>query len=394
MPDNYNIMDKGQAKKSIKSLLFEASNLTPSSLMTFFEVDLSTVVKSIGSSLVQDGTEVGINFETAGGEENILRFHNNIKAMNCYIYWQGNTYFPAPIHAEGFDISARGTLPTPILRVTAQKEEGIEALSILRRAIHKYGDIIGAKVTRIRTFAKYLDSKNFSDISQINNSQGSYANPFPDQYEPDPYADFPRDIFYVERKSNENKINIEYELSALLDVEGIKLPRRRVLSQRCSFTYRGCGCFYEQKANSSGIYEKCDLRQSQLTMPEDAPPVATDKDEDISRIVGGTEATELKNAGIWSSSRQYEAGEYVSMQKGGYNYYFVAKTTIPSGQGTKFAPPNPDYWVADMCSKSLTGCRKRWGTKGSVVIGETKDFVKGELQYGGFPNATRLDQTN
>tara|TARA_Y100000361_G_scaffold50385_1_gene43817 strand:+ start:7547 stop:8731 length:1185 start_codon:yes stop_codon:yes gene_type:complete len=394
MPDNYNIMDKGQAKKSIKSLLFEASNLTPSSLMTFFEVDLSTVVKSIGSSLVQDGTEVGINFETAGGEENILRFHNNIKAMNCYIYWQGNTYFPAPIHAEGFDISARGTLPTPILRVTAQKEEGIEALSILRRAIHKYGDIIGAKVTRIRTFAKYLDSKNFSDISQINNSQGSYANPFPDQYEPDPYAEFPRDIFYVERKSNENKINIEYELSALLDVEGIKLPRRRVLSQRCSFTYRGCGCFYEQKANSSGIYEKCDLRQSQLTMPEDAPPVATDKDEDISRIVGGTEATELKNAGIWSSSRQYEAGEYVSMQKGGYNYYFVAKTTIPSGQGTKFAPPNPDYWVADMCSKSLTGCRKRWGTKGSVVIGETKDFVKGELQYGGFPNATRLDQTN
>ena len=65
MPDNYNIMDKGQAKKSIKSLLFEASNLTPSSLMTLFEVDLSTVVKSIGSSLVQDGTEVGINFETA-----------------------------------------------------------------------------------------------------------------------------------------------------------------------------------------------------------------------------------------------------------------------------------------------------------------------------------------
>ena len=394
MPDNYNIMDKGQAKKSIKSLLFEASNLTPSSLMTFFEVDLSTVVKSIGSSLVQDGTEVGINFETAGGEENILRFHNNIKAMNCYIYWQGNTYFPAPIHAEGFDISARGTLPTPILRVTAQKEEGIEALSILRRAIHKYGDIIGAKVTRIRTFAKYLDSKNFSDISQINNSQGSYTNPFPDQYEPDPYAEFPRDIFYVERKSNENKINIEYELSALLDIEGIKLPRRRVLSQRCTFTYRGCGCFYEQKANSSGIYEKCDLRQSQLTMPEDAPPVATERDEDISRIVGGTEAIELKNAGIWSSSRQYQAGEYVSMQKGGYNYYFVAKTTIPSGQGTKFAPPNPDYWVADMCSKSLTGCRKRWGTKGSVVIGETKDFVKGELQYGGFPNATRLDQTN
>ena len=109
--------------------------------MEFFEIDLSSVVKSIGSSLVEDVKDIDIELVTEAGEENILRFHNNIKVFNSFIYWQGNTYFPAPIQAEGFDISARGTLPTPILRISAQKEEGIEALSILRRAIHKYGDI-------------------------------------------------------------------------------------------------------------------------------------------------------------------------------------------------------------------------------------------------------------
>ena len=46
MPDQYHIMDKAQARKSIKSLLYEATNLTPSSLMEFFEIDLSSVAQA------------------------------------------------------------------------------------------------------------------------------------------------------------------------------------------------------------------------------------------------------------------------------------------------------------------------------------------------------------
>lgn len=497
MAKDYHIKDKDQARKSIKSLMYEATSLSPSSLIHLFEFDLTSVVKSIGSSLVDDGEDIGIAFGGADDDvesDNILRFHNNVKAINSYIFWQGKTYFPAPIQAEGFDISSRGTLPTPVLRITAQKEEEIEALSILRRAVHKYGDIIGAKVTRIRTFAKYLDAKNFSDISQADPTQGAYPSPFPDEYEPDPYAEFPRDVFYIERKSNENKVNLEYELSALIDVEGIKLPRRVVLAQKCSFTYRGCGCFYEQKESkkfglsavaSSGwsksltsgawgasqshsafsqasttgsgtgalfsvetdtggiptftwvsggsgyaagdtltfndpylsgescvlhvnglgppdiiagpgtmspLLAKCGIRDSQLALPEKAPPVATIRDEDIKRILG---VAELVPMGKWTN-KQYKKGEYVKMTKNEINYYFVAKTNIPKSTPpgvSKYAPPNPDYWISDMCSKTLYACRKRWGAKGAVEIGETKDFVKGELQYGGFPNATRLEQT-
>ena len=396
MPEgSYDIVDKEQAKKSIKSLMHELTNLTPSSLMTLFEIDFTNVVQSINSSLVKDSNEIGLfpNFEQ--GKENILRFHNNIKVFNSYIIWQGKTFFPAPIMAEGFEITSRGVLPSPTLSLTSQTEEGIEAMSIIRRVIRKYGDIVGAKVTRIRTFAKFLDKNNFSDISSPDSQRGIYASNFPEEYEPDPYAELPRDVFFVERKASEDKNSINYELSSSLDVEGVKLPRRVVTASKCGFTYRGCGCFYESDGNSAqsladNVYSKCGLRRSELTLPEDAPPVATIRDESIKELLG---VNELVFKGKFSNQSTYEPGDYIHMEKNGIKYYFVAKKKISATNNSEFAPPNPDFWIADLCSKTLSGCRKRWGVLGSVVVGEGTDFVKGELQFGGFPNATRLEQS-
>ena len=395
MPEgSYDIVDKEQAKKSIKSLMHELTNLTPSSLMTLFEIDFTNVVQSINSSLVKDSNEIGLfpNFEQ--GKENILRFHNNIKVFNSYIIWQGKTFFPAPIMAEGFEITSRGVLPSPTLSLTSQTEEGIEALSIIRRVIRKYGDIVGAKVTRIRTFAKFLDKNNFSDISSPDSQRGIYASNFPEEYEPDPYAELPRDVFFVERKASEDKTSITYELSSSLDVEGVKLPRRVVTASKCGFTYRGCGCFYEGDGNSAQsladhVYKKCGIRRTDLTLPEDAPPVATINDQNIKDMIG---VSEFVFKGRYSSKAFYESGDYIYMEKNGIRYYFVAKVNIPATENTEYSPPNPDFWIADLCSKTLQGCRKRWGTQGSVVIGESEDFKKGELQFGGFPNATKLEQ--
>lgn len=395
MPEgSYDIVDKEQAKKSIKSLMHELTNLTPSSLMTLFEIDFTNVVQSINSSLVKDSNEIGLfpNFEQ--GKENILRFHNNIKVFNSYIIWQGKTFFPAPIMAEGFEITSRGVLPSPTLSLTSQTEEGIEAMSIIRRVIRKYGDIVGAKVTRIRTFAKFLDKNNFSDISSPDSQRGIYASNFPEEYEPDPYAELPRDVFFVERKASEDKTSITYELSSSLDVEGVKLPRRVVTASKCGFTYRGCGCFYEGDGNSAQsladhVYKKCGIRRTDLTLPEDAPPVATINDQNIKDMIG---VSELVFKGRYSSKAFYESGDYIYMEKNGIRYYFVAKVDIPATENTEYSPPNPDFWIADLCSKTLQGCRKRWGAQGSVIIGESEDFKKGELQFGGFPNATKLEQ--
>ena len=82
-----------------------------------------------------------------------------------------------------------------------------------------------------------------------------------------------------------------------------------------------------------------------------------------------------------------------ALGKNNIKYYFIARQDIPSRTTTEFAPPNPDYWVADLCSKTLEGCKLRWGQNGAVNTDGTDDFNKGELQFGGFPNATRLEQT-
>ena len=96
---DYTKMDKDQARKSVRSLMYEAGNLSASSLLTFFEIDLSSTVKSLGSSLVNDGKEVGVEIgvpeeiDDEGNPINILRFHNNIKVFNSFVIWQGKTFF-------------------------------------------------------------------------------------------------------------------------------------------------------------------------------------------------------------------------------------------------------------------------------------------------------------
>ena len=422
MPSDYTQIPKDQAKSSIKSLSRELGNLDPSTLLSFFEIDLSSVVGSISSSLIKDYEEVNPslpNFEDS--KDNILRFHNNIRVFNSYIFWQGKTFFPAPIQAEGYEISSRGILPTPRLSMSSQSDQETEILSLIRRAIRKYGDIVGAKVTRIRTYAKFLDKNNFADIAKYDGTDGSYLSSFPEGYEPDPYAELPRDIFFIERKASESKTAIVYELSSSLDVEGIKLPRRTVQSRKCGFAYRGCGCFYESAApetfnkltpnimpktdpdepdqplpgpgTTSELLAKCQIRDSELTLPEDAPPVATIKNDSIAKLLLGQGAI-LINQGEWRRDKNYEIGDYVFKIKDNIKYYFVCKKFVPSdSMETKYNPPNPDYWISDMCSKTLEGCRKRWGLQGGVNIGETKDFVKGQLQFGGFPNATKLEQS-
>ena len=421
MPSDYTQIPKDQARSSIKSLSRELGNLDPSTLLSFFEIDLSSVVGSISSSLIKDYQEVNPvlpNFEDS--KDNILRFHNNIRVFNSYIFWQGKTFFPAPIQAEGYEISSRGILPTPRLSMSSQSDQETEILSLIRRSIRKYGDIVGAKVTRIRTYAKFLDKNNFADIAKYDGTDGSYLSAFPEGYEPDPYAELPRDIFFIERKASESKTAIVYELSSSLDVEGIKLPRRTVQSKKCGFAYRGCGCFYESAENAlfdpstpniipktvpnepdqplpgpgttSKLLAKCQIRDSELSLPEDAPPVATIKNSSITELLGGNP---LNAQGEWKRDKSYDVGDYVFKIKDNIKYYFVCKTFVPSdSMETKYNPPNPDYWISDMCSKTLEGCRKRWGLQGGVVIGEkTEDFVKGQLQFGGFPNATKLEQS-
>jgi phage-related protein len=91
---------------------------------------------------------------TPQGAPSVYRFVNWANPVGGDVVWRGQTYTRYPVEAEGFELSGRGALPRPKLRV-ANANGLMGALAVAM------DDLLGAKVTRWRTFVKYLDSANF-----------------------------------------------------------------------------------------------------------------------------------------------------------------------------------------------------------------------------------------
>jgi len=167
-------MTPAQATTSVKNVIAESFSLNPSALITLFEIDISEI-----------GFNAGVISSTDVISENntVFRFHNSVNLTTNSIFWQGKEYIAAPIFAEGFEITAKGALNNPKISITVD-DAGIPYLSRLKDRIRELGDIVGGKITRIRTFSRFLDAANF--VGGIP----------PKDFSPDPNSEFPRDIFY------------------------------------------------------------------------------------------------------------------------------------------------------------------------------------------------------
>jgi lambda family phage minor tail protein L len=128
---------------------------------------------------------------------------------NAPVMMGGNPYYPVPIDASGFEYNGQGPLPTPKLRVANTNNAAMQVLIA-------NNDLLGAVVTRVQTWACFLDT-------------GEYA---------DPEATTMPDVYRVNRKSHADKNFVELELAASTDMQGKKLPFRLVLQQVCMRSYR------------------------------------------------------------------------------------------------------------------------------------------------------------
>tara|TARA_B100000886_G_scaffold39780_1_gene24639 strand:+ start:7357 stop:7932 length:576 start_codon:yes stop_codon:yes gene_type:complete len=147
------------------------------------------------------------------GSNATYRFHAGTNRVgNGDIVWAGNTYVKMPIQAEGFAYT-RGQLPRPNL-VVSNALNTITAILLNVNATTAGNDLTGATVTRIRTLARYLDSVNFPGNT---NPLGT----------PDPTAEFPQEIYKIDRKSSENRETVTFELAAVFDLAGVRAPKRQ-----------------------------------------------------------------------------------------------------------------------------------------------------------------------
>tara|TARA_Y100000361_G_scaffold102966_1_gene92730 strand:+ start:108 stop:683 length:576 start_codon:yes stop_codon:yes gene_type:complete len=150
---------------------------------------------------------------TLHGSSTVHRFHNgsNMNA-NGNIVWAGNSYEKFPIQCEGFDFGSTGTLPRPTISVS----NIFGTITALMQAANQTtigNDLNGTKLIRIRTLAKFLDAVNF---------EGN-TNPYGT---PDPTAEFPQEIYFLDRKITENRDFVQWEAISALDLVNVKLPKR------------------------------------------------------------------------------------------------------------------------------------------------------------------------
>lgn len=340
----------------------EFFSLEPSSIISLFEVDLSEIGFDAESQFVVNLKNFQINLPgISSGIFNykIIRLHNNLKLGRNIIYWKGNPYLPAPLATEGFETASRGIFPKPKIQISFS-DDMLDVFSLFRGTVN-FGDLIGAKFTRIRTFAKFLDRSNFYQSDGVS-ALSADKLVIPEGFDPDPNCEFPRDIYYFDRKSSENKNSIQFELSSAIDLDRVKLPKRRVLSYICPWQYRGEGCLYEYQerlkqnihGTVTGISNQSDASGAK------APVCATEDDQIISKtkmsIFSDTDIG-TNTIDAWKISVSYKKGDVVYITKKEINFYFVAKSDVP----INIPPPNGQYWIADQCSKSIKGCKIRFG---------------------------------
>ena len=179
-------------------IISSLQDINPSAIIELFTLQLSTALH---------------------GSNTIYRFHagSSLNA-NGKIVWAGNEYFRFPIQATGFAFQ-KGQLPRPKLVVSNGGNQGSSLANLSFSAILLTvnettvgNDLTGAVVTRIRTLAKFIDAVNFAD--------GTNATA-------DPSAEFPQEIYSIDRKASENRELVEFELAAPTDLAGVRIPGRQ-----------------------------------------------------------------------------------------------------------------------------------------------------------------------
>ena len=186
---------------AIASAYEELAKLNPSAIIELFELHLDN---------------------TLHGSTDVYRFHAGANAdVDGNVVFNGNTYTRIPVKADGFEFTNTGTLPRPTLTIS-NLDGTMTTLLLLVNATTAGNDLGGAEVRRIRTLKKFLDGESTAD----------------------PNAKFPDERWYVDRKANESRDSVTFELASKFDLAGQKLPKRQVVANVCQWVYRSSECSY------------------------------------------------------------------------------------------------------------------------------------------------------
>jgi lambda family phage minor tail protein L len=271
-------------------------------------------------------------FNIVDKEGIFLAFHPGSNFQQPII-WQGTEYLPMPVETEGFELSTNNRLVRPKIRISNKD-------FIITDILANNKDLQYARLVRKRTFAKFLDNANFDG-----------GNPWG---EADTSAEISNDTYIIAQKTAENRLFVEFELTTALDVDGATVNNRLVLSNYCSFNYRGFGCRYEGAELFDKDNNKIDISNSSLI---------NYLIQDQYNLLEWTNNTYYKVGDmVWSVNKRVNLTENFLKKTAKYQetYYVCSKAHTSNQNTAPWSSQGSIYWRKDECAKNLTACKKRF----------------------------------
>jgi lambda family phage minor tail protein L len=342
------------------------------------------------------------------------------------------TYVPMPVQADGFESKNDGAIPRPTIVMA-------NVTNTLSNAVGNfdYQTLLGLKVVRRTTLAKYLDDGTGNSVT--------------------PPVEFPRQVFYVDRIKTRTRFSIELELVSPFDLENVKIPARVVHANRCSFKYQGAsrhlpaykraqsGCVWDVESKPAGsanhvAYVNMDdeyvidsgvtfttyssgainkntyykttqvLARSnpdgtsssvtvnnywQATTSSSNPGTPNDTNVNFNRIRIYSDYNNSLDYHVYSDDRHNSYVRFTNATSGHENNGKVElwKAVKPSKDETP--SDTNDFWEkGDSCSKTTIGCKMRFAASkisGDNSTNSTSINNNKTYPFGGFPAARRFN---
>jgi len=232
----------------------------PAPYVELYELDLTEVINRYdpGSpGLVEYFTPMSTDLVSADLPEYPERTYTYRK-----LRLSGQEYEPIPVEVSGYDRSSSGALPQPRVRVA-------NATRYFGDYLLKYGDLLGAKLTRTIIADPFMDQPDPAN-------PGLWLPGSPDNY-------WRKDVYRLEEKTSQTPQWIEWRIVSDMDIEGRSVPGRQMFRDACRLRYR-----VEAAGGGSFNYDRVTCPYTGLAMFDnrDQPTVNFSEDACSRRITG------------------------------------------------------------------------------------------------------------
>jgi len=292
-----------------------------------------------------------------------FRFCNWVQTDGSSLSYAGITYQPIPVALKGMEVKGDGTPPNPSVTVS---NIGLDFTALA----NDWNDLIGAKFIRRRVLRRHLD-----DGSNPNSSEH-----------------WPDEIWFIEQKSEEDKITVTFQLASAFDLDGVALPRRRALRSTCPWIYRGPECGYAGPPVSDEFDETIDLTttpegqnyNNALTTYENARTaldglLATykTKQDELNTL----QTTLVLNSTQYNSSTYYIRG--FTNDSGGISHYVgVWNGQAVSNIATTDAPYRPGNLILTNSSEGYNEYQiQRWEVDSTAISAKEAEVASAKTTY-------------